>query len=163
MPEDWIGSAQYSPDKKHRYVLYRDFFKWTINESCVFIMLNPSVATEFISDPTVRRCEGFCRLWGYRRLVVLNIFALRSTDPKKLYTDPDPVGELNNIYLQNSSKGAGVIVCAWGVHGKHLNRGQEVLRMLVHKKPCYLKLTKEGIPSHPLYLKADLKPIPYLV
>lgn len=161
MPEDWIGSARYSPDKKHRYVLYRDFFEWTINKSCVFIMLNPSTATEYKSDPTVRRCEGYARKWGYRRLIVLNIFALRSTNPKKLYRHKDPVGRANNYFIQNSSRGAGVIVCAWGAHGQFMDRGVAVLRMLVHKRPCYLKLTKDGIPQHPLYLKKRLKPIPY--
>lgn len=162
MPDkDWTGSAQYSPDKKHRYVLHRDFDVWKLPEACVFIMLNPSTATEMVSDPTVRRCEGYTRAWGYKRLTVLNIFALRSTDPKALYAHADPVGRLNDTFVQNSTERAGLIVCAWGLHGKHLNRGAEVLRMLAHKRPCYLKLTKDGIPSHPLYLKANLKPIPY--
>lgn len=162
MPDnDWVGSAQYSPDKKYRYVLHRDFSSWKLPEACVFIMLNPSTATEMVSDPTVRRCEGFARDWGYKRLTVLNIFALRSTDPDVLYDHPDPIGPDNNIYLQNSSKDAGVLVCAWGIHGKYLNRGQNVLKMLAHKKPCYLKLTQDGIPGHPLYLKGSLKPIPY--
>src|SRR4029077_9263822 len=102
--------------------------------------------------------EGYATLWKYRRLIVLNIFSLRSTDPKKLYKDEDPIGPENNRYIQNCTKDAGVIVCAWGVHGNYLDRGQQVLTMLQHKRPHYLKLTKDGIPNHPLYLREDLKP-----
>jgi hypothetical protein len=132
----------------------------------VFIMLNPSTATADVSDPTVRRCEGFARAWGHDSLVVLNIFAFRSTDPKALYAEPDPVGPENDSYIGRYAKHAvakgGVIVCAWGAHGKHLDRGDTVLGKLMKYGPHYLKTNKGGHPSHPLYLKASLKPTPYV-
>ncbi len=170
--KDWVGEASFDSTQKYRWSLTRRFIcrgcgdaKGLFECDCrtwknkvVFIMLNPSTATAEESDPTVTRCEGYARLWKYRRLIVLNIFALRSTDPELLYSDPDPVGRDNNINIQNCSKDAGLIICAWGVHGKYQDRGQKVLEMLRHKKPHYLKLTKEGIPQHPLYLKANLKP-----
>jgi len=174
--KDWVGEATFDRTKKYRYSLVRRFIcprcgderglfecelcrDW--QDKVVFIMLNPSTASAEKNDPTVARCCAYAILWKFRRLVVLNIFAIRSTDPKILYSDLDPVGPENNINIQNCSKGAGLIVCAWGVHGKHLERGQEVLKMLRHKNPHYLKLTKEGIPQHPLYLKGDLKPKPF--
>lgn len=171
----WVGKARFDPTKKYRYVLTRRFIcpacedqkvlfecdckTWL--DKCVFIMLNPSTATAKKSDPTVRRCEGYATLWRYRRLIVLNIFSLRSTDPKKLYKVEDPIGPHNNRWIQNCTKDAGMIICAWGVHGSYLDRGQQVLKMLQHKRPHYLQLTKDGIPNHPLYLKGDLKPQPY--
>lgn len=171
----WVGKAKFDPTKKYRYVLTRRFIcpdcegekvLWkceceTWLDKVVFIMLNPSTATAKVSDPTVRRCEGYATAWKYRRLVVLNIFAIRSTKPKVLYTDKDPVGPKNNRWIQNCTRDAGLIVCAWGTHGAHQGRGQAVLTMLQHKRPHYLVLSKDGIPGHPLYLKGNLKPKPY--
>ena len=44
-------------------------------------------------------------------------------------------------------------------HGKLLNRGNEVIELL-DSLHC-LKITKEGHPSHPLYLPSKLKPISF--
>lgn len=158
MPLDWVGDATFSTNKKYRYLLIRAFYKWTVDSICTFIMLNPSTATGDVSDNTVRRCEGYARFWGFKALAVLNIFALRSTDPKALYNHEDPVGPLNDDYIENYAHRSGLIVCAWGAHGKHMGRGARVLEKLRLYKPTYLKLTKTGIPMHPLYLKKDLKP-----
>lgn len=160
MPVDWIGDATFSGCTKYRYSLVRGFLHPGPKGPCVFIMLNPSTATADVSDPTVRRCEGFARAWGHDSLVVLNIFAFRSTDPKALYKEADPVGPDNDRYIRHYAKKAAMIICAWGLHGKHLGRGDVVLAKLLKYRPSYLKMTKGGIPSHPLYLKADLKPQP---
>lgn len=168
----WEGEAVFDSTKKYRYALTRRFICPECNDEktlfvcdcsvwldkIVFIMLNPSTATAKESDPTVRRCEGYATLWGYRRLVVLNIFALRSTDPDQLYKEEDPVGPDNNRWIQNCTKDAEMIVCGWGLHGNHLGRGRKVIEMLQHKRPHYLRLTKDGIPGHPLYLPGKLKP-----
>jgi hypothetical protein len=57
-----------------------------------FIGLNPSTADETTDDPTVRRCVGFAKRWGYDRMVMLNAFAYRATDPKALYALTTTVG-----------------------------------------------------------------------
>ena len=79
---------------KYRYWLSR---KWERGPYCVFIGLNPSTATFEEDDPTIRRCVGFAKRWGFGALVMLNIFAFRSTDPKKLRVKStvDPVGPQN--------------------------------------------------------------------
>ena len=46
---------------------------------------------------------------------------------------------------------------AWGNHGKLSNRGREVIN-LINNLYC-LRITKEGQPTHPLYLPSKLKPI----
>lgn len=56
---------------------------------------------------------------------------------------------------------AGLVLCAWGVHGKLYSRGAIVAWMLTHLgvKLHVLGLTKEGFPKHTLYLSASLKPV----
>jgi hypothetical protein len=123
-------------------------------------MLNPSTADEIDNDPTVARCERRAMDLGYGGLEVVNLFALRSTDPEPLYTHPDPVGPENDKAILDAVTGAGLVVCAWGKHGKLLQRAAHVLRLLrnagvtVH---C-LKLNQDRTPTHPLYVGYDIQP-----
>ncbi len=34
-------------------------------KACIFIMLNPSTADGDQDDPTIRRCVGFAKAWGF--------------------------------------------------------------------------------------------------
>ncbi len=60
-------------------------------------MLNPSTADETQEDPTIRRCLGFAKSWGFDRLIIVNIFAFRSTNPDALYSQVDPIGVGNDL------------------------------------------------------------------
>ena len=148
--------AIFSNDRKYRYTLRRTWFLGK-GYAC-FVALNPSTADETFDDPTVRRCIRFAQTWGYGGLMMMNLFALRSTDPKRLYAEKDPVGRpQNDVYLAAVSAKAGITIMAWGTRGGYMNRDKEVMKLLTN--PHYLALTKEGYPKHPLYLRADLKPI----
>jgi hypothetical protein len=126
---------------------------------CAFIMLNPSVATDVILDPTVTRCIGYAKDWGYGSLEVGNLFALRSTDPRALYKHPDPVGPGNDEALLRIHDRAKMVVVAWGNHGALNKRSRDVLQLLGPRGPLhYLWLTKSGEPGHPLYMAATLSP-----
>jgi hypothetical protein len=126
-----------------------------------FIGLNPSTADEQVDDPTIRRCIAFAKAWGYNGLCMLNLFAFRATQPADMLAAIDPVGPDNDLHLQSFTTGAGVVVAAWGNDGDHLDRYRAVAQSIpgLH---C-LKITKAGHPGHPLYLKADLVPIPFEV
>jgi hypothetical protein len=52
------------------------------------------------------------------------------------------------------------VICAWGTHAVHLDRHQVILDLLraAGIKPLALRLTKEGFPGHPLYLRRDAVP-----
>lgn len=161
------GWAVFGPggdDDPHRYLLGRHLYEPMFREDNTrvlgAVLCNPSTATHEKSDPTITRMVGFARAWGYGVLELANIFALRSTDPKVLYSHPDPVGPENNAAIVHLARRAEVVLCAWGTHGAHLRRGDEVLELIrrAGAKPVALKLTKDGFPQHPLYLKANSQP-----
>ena len=119
----------------------------------MFVGLNPSTADGNTDDPTVRRFTGFARKWGFSGVYVLNLFAYRATLPSELKNAYDPVGVLNDLYLNIYREKSEQVIVAWGVHGEFRGRAGEVLLegILGHELYC-LGLTKEGYPRHPLYL-----------
>lgn len=161
-PSDMIRAALISPDGLYRYTLER---RWGEGDFVNFVMLNPSTADASLDDPTIRRCIGFARGWSYGGLVVTNLFALRATDPKALYAHRCPEGPDNDATLAEVAGRSGLIVCAWGAHGPRVVFGhvRGVLDLLRESgKPLHcLGTTKAGQPLHPLYLRADLKPVPF--
>ena len=144
--------------------LYRYLLTRTWDETlpvCLFIMLNPSTADADVDDPTIRRCMGFARSWRYGGVRVVNLYALRTTDPKGLWEVDDPVGWRNETMIEKEAAHAGLVVCAWGTKG--LARAQVVVNLLhrIGVAPTVLRLTKGGHPAHPLYLPKSLKPQPW--
>ena len=151
--------AIFSEDRRHRYTLERTFRER--GNTVLFVCLNPSTADEVRDDPTIRRCAGYAQRWGFSRLVVCNLFALRSTDPRALYEHSDPIGPANDHHLLDEAGRADRIVAAWGAHGGYKQRGETVLRMLLEleREVHMLGQTKDGQPRHPLYLRADTEPL----
>jgi hypothetical protein len=153
-------SAEFSPCRTWRYALWRT---WDSSAPyAMFIGLNPSTADEIENDPTVTRCIGYSRTWGYGGLCMTNLFAYRDTDPRGMKAAPDPIGPDNDEWLDRLARAAGVVVAAWGTHGVHQGRDC-VVRARLTGVLHYLKLTKFGHPQHPLYLRADLKPTCWVV
>jgi len=153
--------AHFSTDRVFRFSLY---VQWNDRlPTLIAIGLNPSVADEERDDPTIRRLKGFARSWGYGQLVMLNLFALVSTDPKQLKKVEDPVGYQNTVDFMRShirNAGATWALACWGTgsYPKILDREQQVYDGLRLK--C-LRLTASGSPAHPLYLPGNLVPKPY--
>lgn len=173
----------FSPCRMYRYTLWREwpkpkvtftemadpnhFFsppRGTHDQFVQFIGLNPSTADEKLDDPTIRRCIQFAKDWGYGAFCMTNIFAWRDTLPEKMKQAADPIGSDNDRWLLEISKGAGLVVAAWGNHGTHLYRGAKVKMMLRDNGinlMCF-RMTKAKQPEHPLYMKGDTKPIPFI-
>ncbi len=150
--------AVYSPCEKYRYMLTRTWD--TRGRKALFIMLNPSTATEVQNDPTVERCERRARTLGFGAFRVTNIFAWRDTDPRHMRAAKDPTGPENDAAIVQSCNWADQIICGWGTHGAHNNRGPEVTELLgkTGKNLFHLGLTKAGHPKHPLYIAYATKP-----
>lgn len=148
----------------YRYALWR-VWNETIPALNV-IGLNPSTATATEDDPTIRRCVGYAKAWGYGGLVMTNLFAYRSTDPNNIPQNvPDGmtwgVGLDNDRHLVEQAKAAGLVVLAWGAHRAVGNRAVVVCQLLRGVPLHCLRLTKNGYPAHPLYLPKTLKPVLY--
>jgi hypothetical protein len=161
-PPEQTAGAILSPDRLYRYALWRiwDHDLPRVN----FVMMNPSTADERDDDPTIRRCVGFARAWGYGGVSVTNLFAYRATDPATLKAVADPIGPDNDREIAEEATIAKLVVCAWGEHGTLLGRAERVvsrLRELPGASPHYLKLNKSGSPAHPLYLPGGLQPTPW--
>ena len=148
------SSATFSDCGKYRYSLKRE---WDKDKPFVlFICLNPSTADDKNDDPTLIRCISYAKQWGYGGVYVTNLFAYRATNPRDMLSSQDPIGIDNDKRLRKLSKSAGLVVAAWGNHGKHIGRSDEIRKEVSNL--YYLKLNASGEPSHPLYLKSNLKP-----
>jgi hypothetical protein len=145
----------------YRYTLTRGVGHGT--DAVNFIMLNPSTADTEKDDPTIRRCMGYAKEWGYADLIVTNLFAYRATDPSELRNTADPIGPENDRYILETAKKSNAVVCAWGIHGSYLGRSATVKRMLLDAglSLACLKLCADGEPGHPLYLKRELWAVSY--
>lgn len=149
---DAPSTAAYSPCEAYRYALTRVWDAAGVR--VCFVMLNPSTATEVQNDPTVERCERRARALGFGAFRVCNIFAFRATDPRMMRAQADPVGSGNDAAIAEGADWAHSVVCAWGNHGAHLQRGAAVAQLLrASGRPLFhLGLSLAGHPKHPLYI-----------
>ncbi|WP_375174321.1 DUF1643 domain-containing protein [Pseudooceanicola sp.] len=155
---DAESSALYSDCELYRYALTR---VWDGGgRKVLFLMLNPSKATEVQNDPTVERCERRARALGYGGMRVVNIFAFRATDPRDLKVATDPEGPENDAVIRDGVAWADDVLAAWGAHGAHRGRGAEVAALLSTSggRLLHLGLSKAGHPRHPLYIAYARQP-----
>jgi len=157
------AGAIISDCEKYRYSLWRvisDYY--AVSGKCVWIMLNPSTADYRSDDQTIKKCMGFTKKFGYQIMEVVNLFAYRATDPKNMLKQDDPIGPENDFHIRKAITQAGLIICAWGINGKHRMRNQHVLRILKKHRttPMCLIKTQNGEPGHPLMLSYDTELIP---
>ncbi|HEU5061422.1 MAG TPA: DUF1643 domain-containing protein [Kofleriaceae bacterium] len=153
------AGAVFDPSGRYRYRLTR---RWAGRGAVVaFVMLNPSTADGERDDPTIRRCAGFARRWGFAAMTVVNVFALRATDPARLRRARDPVGPGNDGHIAGAAADADLVVLAWGNHGALRGRDREVVALLAGARPVCLGVTRGGQPRHPLYLPRSARRRPY--
>jgi hypothetical protein len=156
-------SADISACGRYRYRLTRHWDPHV--RPLMFVMLNPSSADAAVDDATIRRCVGFARRERAGGILVVNLYAFRTTDPRQLKPCPGPDGPENICHLNEVAEVSRVtnspVVCAWGVWGG--DRGAflagQMLRQGAHL--ACLGVTKGGHPKHPLYVRADQPLIPY--
>lgn len=162
-------SAEISECGRYRWWLRRSWQLWTKQGEhvpgkgvCCFVMLNPSTADGTQDDPTIRRCIGFARSWGYNVLSVRNLFAYRATDPRELLNGQGVTGGHRGDMELLAACTADLLIAAWG-SGVPFGRDTEALYMFSKhfsgKQIHCLGTTKHGHPRHPLYVKASAEPV----
>ena len=143
--------AKLSRNEVYRYRLWR---RWGNGDHITFIGLNPSTADATFDDHTIRKCMGFARRLGCDGVEMLNLFALRERQPRQMKAHRSPIGPRNDDYLVQYAKEAKRVVACWGVHGAHLDRADQVMKLLAEHGVelfCF-GLTQKGFPRHPLNL-----------
>lgn len=175
-----IREALFSECGQYRYTLS---IVWDAHRPKLQVIgLNPSTATEKEDDATIRRCKAFAVREGMGGLVMTNIFAFRSMDPKVMRAHPAPIGEngktwkIHNLTLDQTNDfcivataiNCAMTVAAWGTHGSHMKRGTAVKSLWataklagVNRTLLCFGQTSNGYPKHPLYLSAKTKLVPY--
>ncbi len=145
---------------KYRYQLWRIW-----DESLpkvLFIMHNPSKADADNDDPTIRRCIGYAKFWGYGGIYVGNLFPYRATDPNELKKlSVSELWPIENIKHTSQLKAK----CKTYIlaYGNPFDKSFTPSPDFIDADWKCLKLTKSGNPCHPLYLKSDLVPIPLFI
>lgn len=158
------GTAVLSDDGLYRYELTRGASDLP-GSMALWIMLNPSVADAERDDPTVRKCVGFTLRWRLHGLAVVNLYALRSSDPDDLERAADPYGPENRAYLEKwlSAPAVGLVVAAWGARGRPRAVYEAKVMAAAHQRPLWcLGTTSGGQPRHPARLgyARPLVPLP---
>ncbi len=162
MEDDVLRTAELSDDGLYRYSLTRVWGR--PRDMLTFVMLNPSTADHQKDDPTIRRCMGFARSWGFGAITVVNLYALRATRPVHLWEAADPVGPRNDEAIRQAAREASrsvhdYVIAAWGANAKP-DRVDHVRRIVeMRTQTRALGLTQNGSPRHPLYVKGDTQPI----
>jgi len=149
--------AHFSECRTWRYTLDRSWNYW--KPFLLWILLNPATANAEVDDPTNRRGIRYAQEWGYGSLTFCNLFAFRTAYPSELKKASDPIGPDNDGMIMINARRADKIMIGWGNHGDYMNRSDEVLDMLEDYKLYCLTQNKSGQPKHPLYCKADMKPV----
>lgn len=149
-----IADAEISDCGRYRYRLRR---AWRPGGKVLWIMLNPSTADAETDDATIRRCTAFSKRMGAGSLEVVNLFALRATDPRELARASNPIGPRNAAELLMSVQMDRTPlhrIAAWGAGGGRLLREVEAefWRLFGHMRLECLGTTAAGHPRHPLRL-----------
>lgn len=149
--------AEFSPDKKYRYLLWRI---WDKNKPMVmFIGLNPSTANESVDDNTIKRIRRIATNLGYGGIYMTNCFPYISTDPNQLNEFGNTT--YNDQVLYDTSIKAKDIIFAWGNFKVVKTKGRDIELKIMFPNAIALQINKNGSPKHPLFCKGSIIPVNY--
>ena len=116
-----IRRAIFSDDRRYRYMLY---VEWDASLPKVSsIGMNPSIADENRSDPTITKEINYAKAWGAGSFMKLNLFGVISSDPRILSQASDPIGDMNTPeFIAKHCDGSLFTVAAWGDYRKYASK-----------------------------------------
>lgn len=155
-------NAYQDAEGDYRYALGR---RWSRGgRSRLYVMLNPSVASDTKRDNTLGRCVSFAQRDGFDALEIVNLYAYRTPHPSVLRRarrdGADIVGPRNDGAIAAAVARidpGGSIVLAWGaqqLEGME-DRVSEVLRIVGARPVSCFGVNDDGSPRHPLMLPGD--------
>lgn len=150
--------ARFDATRDYRHALTR---RWGQGPELLWVLLNPSTADHESDDPTIRRCIGFSRAWGFGAARVVNLFDLCSTYPSGLRDHVAPESEKNTSYVLSALQRADWALVGWGTQpGRLLERSRtyRALRRNASFRLRCLGTTRSGEPRHPLYVRSETTP-----
>ncbi|WP_079456112.1 DUF1643 domain-containing protein [Pseudomonas aeruginosa] len=102
------------------------------------------------------------KAWGCNGIAVVNLYALRATNPADLWKHDDPIGPDNDWHLRAIAREYTDIVCAWGANAKpeRVEAVTSILTAAGGRLWC-LGTTKDGHPRHPLYVRENQALLPW--
>lgn len=156
--ESW---AVFSPNRGWRYRLVR---VWDPDKPRLgWVIFNGSRADDHRTDPTVRRCIGFARAWGYGGVDIANLYGLVSKNPAGVGHHVDPVGPDNDRHLAAVCSENDLTVLAWGTNADtdRVHVVAQMLRRLAKRHGgslAVLDWTRGAQPLHPLLAPKDTTP-----
>ncbi len=153
-----MPAAVISDCGQYRYLLSRRL--GFSDRVIAFIGLNPSTADATQDDPTIRRCIGFAKRRDAGMLLMVNLFALRSSDPAALRIHAAPIGPENDFWIERAMSVADIAIAAWGNGGVFLDRSDAVGARYRGRLEAFA-ITNVNMPKHPLYVRSDAQTIPF--
>ena len=153
---DMVREAVFSENGLYRYSLTRI---WQDALPVLFVvMLNPSIGDGNRDDPTIRNVIVFAQRNKYGGIMIVNLHAIVSSDPKILLRVRDPIGPENKTHLfgvvDRAQIEGGQILCAWGASmfiAQNIDLDFIQYARAHHVRLVTLGKTKSGAPRHPLY------------
>ena len=160
---DIMTGAKFSEDDVYRYALWR-FWNYGVAKegtarAVMFIMANSSTAGGQRDDPTIRKCAKYGQRLGFDGMYVGNLYPRIDTYSRfNGLTEEQLLGDKADDWLGMMRDSSVLHIAAWGfMGGRYPERAKAVRAMF--PELYYLELSKDGIPKHPLYLKANLEPV----
>ena len=146
-------------NKQKRKTANTKLIKLSNNQEKVQTEINPALAININSEARINDNWIMSGLNYSNQIYHLNFdgkiskfskYKLKKIKHNQIKETPLIVGE--NYFITIDEEGSIL---------KFMNRGKQVLDLIPNLK-C-LRITKDGYPSHPLYLPKNLKPIPYKI
>ena len=155
----WI----YIPDKDTDYRCILG----TVGKHPLFVVgINPSTARPGEPDNTVKSVERIAKNNGFDSYITLNVYAQRATNPNDMEKEINiQLHEENLKVIESVFKKCTEPPVIWAAWGTLINKRKYLANCLVdivaladkyNAKWCKVgKVSKDGHPHHPLYLKKD--------
>jgi hypothetical protein len=153
--------ATFSTCGTYRYHLARQWGPG--NRTVAAIGLNPGEAAGELNGPTIRRWIRAAKSAGFDALSVVNLFAYRATDWRKLrhLNDDIRIGPENDAWIRRVTSDCAAVMVAWGCHGDRWKQRAQLVVRLIQRPLLCLGTTRSGQPRHPMVVPASQQLVPW--